>query len=522
MNKRKEIWILVVGTFASLAFLALLFTLVFFGNWNYLLFVLLVYYLICIVQAFYLFNSKKRIVNVRLCWIFVIFCIPVFGLFIFWIFGINPLLRIRHKRYLKNQEEWILRESFADTKVFFEGPADGGGRKIFNYAYALQSRPVYFGNEFTLVAQRELFSQSIRLIRGAKRFIHLQYYILSDSVWFRAVANELIKQARNGIKVRLIYDWVGSYFRRCKKILKQMKRAGVLVSVFNPKTFTKYTSKTNFRCHRKCLIVDNEAALYGGSNLADEYLAFSAGLVHWYDSNVLIRGPIVNTINLIFCLDWVTNCALGSKQRKADDLNRNKAFYLTGNAPGRRPTPGTGVAQFFETNPSYRDFSLSALLADAFASARKRIWITTPYCLPNDAILDALKFAAASGIDVRVVMPGLPDDKKYILTMNRSHYGQLIGSGIKVYEYNGFIHSKILLIDDLAVCGTSNLDFRSLYINYESAAIVRDAALIAQYDREMDRLFAQSAPMGPDSFSGREKRLIRFKMWFLNIYHPLL
>ncbi|WP_027123689.1 cardiolipin synthase [Mycoplasmoides pirum] len=522
MNRRKEIWILFVGTFAFLLLVGLFFTLIYFRNWVYVSIVIIAYYLFSIVLAFYLFNSSKRIINVKLCWILVIFCIPIMGLFIFLIFGINPLLRIKRKKYIKNQEKWIKYESFDFSKSFLS-ESNSEYNQFFNYAFTLQNRPIYSGNEFELINSNNLYKKSIELIRSAKKFIHLQYYIVADGVWFRTIANELIKQAKKGIKIRFIYDWVGSYFRGYSKIIKKMREAGILIGVFNPKTFTKYTSKTNFRCHRKCLIVDNEKVLYGGSNLGDEYICYSSNLVNWYDNNLLISGLVVNTFNLIFCLDWRTNTSISKKQKNLDDLNTNKSFYL--NVQSKELLNNISkdnIAQVFETSPSYNDFSLSTLLTNAISNAKKRIWITTPYFIPNTDITNALKFAATIGIDVRLVLPGFPDDKKYILTINRSHYDQLISSGVKIYEYNGFIHSKIILIDDLTIFGTSNLDFRSLFINYESEAIIYNIDLSKKYENELQSLFKISKEIFDDSFSFNEKNLIKVKMWFLNIYHPLL
>lgn len=523
MNKRKEIWILFVGIFSFLFLIGVILTLIFFASWIYALLLIITFYVLSIGLSFYLFNSKKRIINVKLCWIFVIFAIPIVGLFIFIIFGINPLLKVDQKTYMENQNEWINYESFDFTNNFLSSKNKNiNYQNLFSYGYVLQKRPIYENNKIRIIEQDNLYWESIKLIREAKKFIHLQYYIISDGVWLRSIANELIKQSRNGIKIRFIYDWVGSYKRKHEKIIKQMREAGIFVGIFNPKKITKYTSSTNFRCHRKCLIIDNEKALYGGSNIGDEYICYSSNFVHWYDNNIILEGECVKTLNLIFSLDWIFNCYVPKKQKQIDDLSTNKEFYLNTKIDLNDYENKT-IAQVFERTANYVDFNMPTMLIHAFSNAKKRIWLSTPYYLPGDNITDLLKFAALSGIDVRLVVPGFPDDKKYILTINRFHYDALLDAGVKIYEYNGFDHGKIVLIDDdLIICSTSNLDFRSLLINYESGILIQNTDVAKKYENELNKLFALSSVIYKNSFSKHEKNLIRFKMLFINVYHPLL
>ncbi|WP_169735592.1 phospholipase D-like domain-containing protein [Mycoplasmoides alvi] len=473
--------------------------------------------------AFCIFNSKKRIINVRLCWILVIFCIPIVGLFIFLIFGLNPLLRMDKKTYMQNQKEWVHYESFEFTEKFLKDDTiNSYYQNLFNYAYSLEKRPIYENNKIEIIDSTKLYSESIRLIREAKKFIHIQYYIISDGIWLRSIANELIKQAKKGIKVRFIYDWVGSYRRKHEKIIEQMREVGIIVGIFNPKKFTKYTARTNFRCHRKCLIVDNEKALYGGSNIGDEYICYSPDFIHWYDNNIILSGECVKTLNLIFSLDLTVNCFIPAWQKDMDDLEDNKKFYLDTKIDVNKFNNKT-IAQVFERTASYADFNMTTMLISAFANAKKRIWISTPYYIPGDSITDLLKFAALSGIDVRLIVPGYPDDKKYILTINRSHYKSLLQTGIKIYEYNGFDHAKMILIDDeLTISTTSNLDFRSLIINYESGILIKDKKVAEKFQEEMMKLFYSSNLVNENMLTKHEWNWIRFKMLFINIYHPLL
>lgn len=523
MNKKKEVLILIAGLLSIIATVAFVVTVAIFRAWFYMTIVIAVFFIFQILLAFYLLNSR-RIVNVKMCWIFVILSLPVFGFLLFVLFGINPLLRFKRNDYLNYQAAFIKHENFDFTKRFLKkSDLDENTRHIFSFSVNSEQRPIYENNAIEVIKNpKDLYEKSLALIEQAKDFIHLQYYIISDGVWLRSIANALIKKVREGVKIRLIYDWLGAYNRGANKIINALKKAGVFVGAFNPATVTKYTSKTNFRCHRKCLIVDNKLALYGGSNIADEYIRYAKWFNNWYDSNVIITGHIVNTLNLIFCLDWLSYCGFSKNQIGKDDLFHHPANYLQLQEPVFSPEQ-KAIAQIIESSPGYNEKTLHDLIVSMFAKAKSKIMIITPYFVPTESILIALRTAALSGVDVQIIMPGMPDDKSYILTMNRSHYEKLLDANIKVYEYHGFIHSKIILIDnDLTITSTFNLDFRSFFINYESALIVKNQKTHNDYQNIFEQLRIQSDQISPNYFSNKQKKIIKWKMAFMNIYHPLL
>lgn len=519
MSKRKEILIFFVGFVSLLAVASLFVSLFALRSFEVAVGIAIALYVVDVALAFYVLNSKKRSPNVKVCWIFVVLGIPLIGFVLFCVFGINPLVRLQRRRYRSVIEAWTSQEQNVDAARLFAQP--NPRNTVFAYVQNTQGRPIYADNHVEFLdSQTQAMERSLRLVRSAKRFIHLQYYILSDGVWFRALANELILKARAGVKVRLIYDWVGSYRRGANKVIAKLRAAGVLVAVFNRKTLTRYTSKTNFRCHRKCLIVDNETALYGGSNIGDEYVRLAPGVVYWDDLNVVLAGRSVNTLNTIFAMDWEVNSYLPKRQRRHDDLTRSPRAYLT---PRPAATPGGAFVQAFEKAPNYTDFSVSALLSSLFATASRRIWVTSPYFLPDEGVVQSLCMAASAGVDVKIFLPGFPDNKKYILTMNRSHYARLLEAGVKVYELMGFMHTKLIVVDDdFSVISTMNMDFRSLFINYESALLVRSPAVNAKCRGLVEGYEALSNRVHPDTFTPAQRRAVAFKMAFMNVFHPLL
>lgn len=519
MSLRKEIWILFVGFLSLMAVASIFVSLFVFRSWETAIGVAIGIYFVDTLLAFHVLNSKKRSPNVKMCWIFVILGIPLIGFVLFCGFGINPLRRLVRKRYRSQIAVWTYKEDSSDAARMFATPSPR--HQVFAYVQNVQGRPIYANNDIEfLKSQTQALQKSLELIRNAKHFIHAQYYILSDGIWFRAVANELIRKAKAGVKVRLIYDWVGSYRRGAKRVLKRLAEAGVMIAVFNRKFLMRYTARTNFRCHRKCLIVDNELALYGGSNIGDEYVRLRPKLVYWEDLNIILKGRAVNTLNTIFAMDWEVNSYLPNKMRKHDDLTKNPSAYLTPVSTNKQ----TDIyVQALEKSPNYEDFSSSAMFASLFATASQRIWIATPYFLPDETVVQALCLAAAAGVDVRLYVPGLPDDKRYILTMNRAHYKKLLASGVKIYEYMGFMHSKLVVVDnDFVVISTMNFDFRSLFINYESALLIQSAKVNTRCQALMRDYEALATRITKTSFSQREFKNINWKMAFMNVFHPLL
>lgn len=217
----------------------------------------------------------------------------------------------------------------------------------------------------------------------------------------------------------------------------------------------------------------------------------------------------MNTLNLIFCLDWLSYCGFLKSQIEKDDLFHHPANYLQLQEPVFSPEQ-KAIAQIIESSPGYNEKTLHDLIVSMFAKAKSKIMIITPYFVPTESILIALRTAALSGVDVQIIMPGMPDDKSYILTMNRSHYEKLLDANIKVYEYHGFIHSKIILIDDdLTITSTFNLDFRSFFINYESALIVKNQKTHDDYQNIFEQLKIQSDQISPNYFSNKQKKIIK-------------
>lgn len=416
------------------------------------------------ITTFYILNSKKRIINVKLCWIFVINALPIIGLFSFFIFGIIPFKIKSMKEIKKLGHKFFKYENYQFTNKFIKQNTSLNSDFLFIHNYT--NSPIYENNKIDLIDQSNLFLETIKLIKSAKEFIHIQYYIISNSVWFYFLCNELIKKASEGIKIRFIFDWVGSSKRFSKKTINKLKNHGVEIAIFNPKRFSKFTSVTNFRSHKKILLVDNKYCITGGSNIGDEYLNLKKNYDNWKDLNFFIEGEIVNSINLGFCNDWLYYT---DYSKKCDDLDFYKKFKIHKYDSDKKKS----ICQLVSSSPEFDLPLFQSLVSSLISSAKKNVWIFTPYLLIPDEIMNQIIYASIKGVDVKIMVPHFPDDKKFILIANRSIYQKLLNANVKIYEYYGFMHSKGIIIDDNQVLiGTNNMDFRSLIINFETSILV--------------------------------------------------
>lgn len=481
----------------------------------YMVIIISLLYIFNSVTCFYILNSKKRILNVRLCWIFVINLVPIAGLFAFYIFGIVPF-KIRNTNEIKKMSEKFNNyEDYTFTKKFLNVNENNKKYVDFKFIYNYSSNAIYENNNIRIIDQSDMFDETIKLIEQAEEFIHLQYYIISDSAWFKFLIEALVKKAKQGIKIRFMFDWAGSHKRFNQANIDYLQKNGVEVKIFNPQGFNKYTSITNFRSHRKGIIVDNKYCITGGSNIGDEYINLRKGYDNWKDLNFFIEGEIVNSINLRFCNDWIYYTNFNKK-------NEDKDFYKFFKIH-KAKSKNKMICQIINSSPEFDVAIFQSSISAKITNAKKSIWIFTPYLLIPDEIKNQLIFAGIKGLDVRIMVPHYPDDKKFILASNRSTYGKLLNANVKIYEYHGFLHSKAIIIDDdQTIIGTNNMDFRSLIINFEtSISIVSNS-----FNADMKKVFLEDMKVSKfittDYLENKMKLKTRLFIAIINIIHPLL
>ncbi|WP_379130015.1 cardiolipin synthase [Paenibacillus sp. sgz500958] len=420
---------------------------------------------------------ENRNPSTTMAWILLLALIPVLGLVFYFLFGQNVFKRRKYDK--KAQRDLMAYERIEndvlrihqDWSIF-----DSSRQKLLGLSQRLARTPISFASETRILTNgEETFGTLLLELRQAEHHIHMEYYIFrSDHIGTR-IQQILIEKARAGVTVRFMYDAVGSY-GISKAFLNEMSVAGVQVAAYGRST-SFFSSRVNYRNHRKIVVIDGDVGFMGGLNVGDEYLSRNKTYGFWRDTHMLIRGEAVRTMQIIFLQDWMHTT--GEKILQQD--------YLS---PRLRNVVGDGAVQIIASGPDNERRALKNIFFSMITSAEKSVWMASPYFIPDDDILTALRVAAMSGIDVRLLFPAKPD-KWLPFLASHSYFPALLDSGVKIYEYEkGFIHSKLLIVDgEIATIGTANMDMRSFHLNFEVNALLLQTEsvkrIVADFERDL-------------------------------------
>ena len=360
-----------------------------------------------------------------------------------------------------------------------EHPPTGDAAALGYAGFEAQAAsPVLSGNAMQLLIDgEETFEAIFEAIRQADSYILIQFYIVRDDDLGRAMQAELIQAAKRGITVRFLYDSVGSS-RLSNSYIQSLKDAGVEILDSNALRGPTSRRQVNFRNHRKTVVIDGKIGFTGGHNLGDEYIGKDPKMGHWRDTHCRLRGPIVKQLQLIFSEDWFW----ATEHSLLDDLD-----WPNDLAPENMDglMLASGPADELETGSLY--------YCSAIRAARERIWIATPYFVPDGDIATSLKVAAISGVDVRILIPDNVDHWfTYLAAFD--YFDDLRKAGVQFWRYeNGFMHQKVLLVDEsIASVGTFNMDARSCRLNFEATAMIFDKRAAQDVATMLKADFAQS------------------------------
>ena len=312
---------------------------------------------------------------------------------------------------------------------------------------------------------KETFDSIIEALESAKEHIHLEYYIVEDDIIGNKVKDILIRKAKEGVEIRFIFDDVGSW-SLSKKYIRELKNAGGEIFAFMPVRFSHLANRVNYRNHRKILVIDGSVGFVGGINIADRYITGTKKLGKWRDVHLRIEGQAVHSLQAVFLIDWFF---------VSDRIINDDKYFNEHEVEDKK------LVQITACGPDSDWASIMQAYFAAIVTAKKSIFISTPYFIPNESILTALKTASLSGIDVRIIMPKHPDSH-VVYWGSISYVRELLEAGIKIYFYKkGFIHSKLLMVDDVfSSIGTANIDIRSFDTNFEINALIYDEELTAK------------------------------------------
>lgn len=351
-------------------------------------------------------------------------------------------------------------------------------------------------------------------LQKAKKFIFMEYFIIHEGIMWDSILKILISKVNEGVDVRIIWDGMACMGTLPKNYEKTLRELGIKVMVFN-KFIPVATVIQNNRDHRKIVVIDGHTAFTGGVNLADEYINAFDRFGHWKDAAIMLRGDAVRSFTLMFLENWYMS-------NKADE---NIESFLTFNKEEVEdlcPERSDGYIQPYSDSPLDSENVSELVYFNLINKAKNYIYIMTPYFIPDNELLTALCFAAKSGIDVRIMTPHIPD-KWYVFQVTRSFYSKLISAGVKIYEYTpGFVHSKVLISDDrIAVVGSVNFDYRSLYLHFECAAMIYENSSVLDAKADFMNSVEVCQEITPEidkKIRGRHGLV----MGFLRLFAPLL
>lgn len=378
---------------------------------------------------------------------------------------------------------------------------------LYTSLFALARMPATTGNKLQLLIDGEAtFTDIAAGLEAAESYILFQFYIIRDDELSRRLCRILADKARDGVSVFLLYDEIGSRAFHRSRLRKQLLMAGVEAAPFNTTQGRRNRFQLNFRNHRKVVVVDGSVAWIGGHNVGDEYLGLDKKVGHWRDTHVRFEGPAVLGAELAFATDWLW----------ATRQHLNIAWNF------EREACGDSTVLVFPSDPASEYEEAGLMFHQTIVAAERRVWIASPYFVPDRGIVAALQLAALRGVDVRVIIPDEPDGPMVAMA-NWSFTRELLASGIKVYRYQGgFMHQKVLLMDDqLAGVGTANFDNRSFRLNFEVTLLAHDLGFAREVETMLEKDLIRSRQVSIEECSNKPAWFI-LGMAIARLFAPVL
>ncbi len=444
-----------------------------------------------VFMVLYLLNSSMD-PTAKITWLVVVMLLPVFGalLFLYTQKNIGHRALRDHYAQLNKETEKSLTQNPETEKALRQ--SDPGAAALARYVGRSGCYPVYDHTSVTYFPLGEdKFKEMLIQLEKAEKFIFLEYFIVNEGEMWGKILEILVQKAKEGVDVRMLYDGTCELSTLPHDYPKRLQKLGIKCKMFAPiKPFV--STHYNYRDHRKILVIDGKVAFNGGINLADEYINTYEKYGHWKDTAVMVEGEAARSFTRMFLHMWFLD-------EKEKDFDRFLNVPVT-------PQTAKGFVIPYGDCPLDKDKVGEQVYMDMLNRAQNYIYIMTPYLILDGELENTLKYAAERGVDVRIILPGIPD--KYIpFALALTHYKSLLESGVKIYEYTpGFVHAKVFVCDDReAVVGTINLDYRSLYHHFECATymwgtdcipqILNDFILTQEKCREMTVNMLSSEPL---------------------------
>ena len=453
-------------------------------------------------------HSHHTNTALKMPWVMLILAVPVMGLSLYVLFE-----TLGHPRSVRRKLEASRQ---GNAQLLQQDPAilselDASDRTVANqFRYLWQNRgmPVYRNTRTDYYSEGRLAFESMKGdLNRAEDFIFMEYFILQDGESFEELREILAQKAREGVEVRLMYDDFGSMGSTDLKFARELTAEGIQCQVFNP-AMPLLNLFMNHRDHRKITVIDGKVGYTGGYNLADEYFDRAHPYGQWKDLGLRLEGEAVQSLTAIFLELWNFSAAKPDDDRRY----RNICHWIP---------EAVGYVQPFGDGPVGSERVAENVYLNLVNSARRSVWFMTPYLIVTDEMTRALQLAAKRGVDVRIITPGIPD-KKTVYSLTRSYYGGLATQGVRIFEYSpGFCHGKLCVCDgEIASIGTSNLDYRSLYLNFENNVLLYGSEAVADMAADLEATFRECREVT----EVYQKRSGALRLWqcILRLFAPMM
>lgn len=457
----------------------------------------------------YILNSHKINSTAKTTWIMVIMAFPIFGglLYAYTQSNLGHRILARRTNHLIVQSEHKVRQKphvLEELTKVHEGTAT-----LAHYLRLNGNYPVYNQTTTDYFKTGEDKYQAMMIeLEKAQHFIFLEYFIIQEGEMWGHILEILARKAAEGVEVRVMYDGTNAFTKVPWDYDAKIRQLGIQCKMFAP--ITPFVSTHyNYRDHRKILVIDGHTAFTGGINLADEYINLTQRFGHWKDTAIMLKGDAVKTFTLMFLQLW-----------NIDEKKPHYSAYL--NEANPLPNKQTGFVIPYGDEPFDNEKVGENVYIDILNRANQYVHIMTPYLILDGELENAIKFAAKRGVEVKLILPGIPD-KRIPFALAKTYYASLMDAGVDIYEYTpGFVHAKVFVSDDdTAVVGSINLDYRSLYHHFECGVLLYKTESIAEIEEDFQETLGMSELVLFDKLNNRPF-IQKLTGWIVKIFAPLL
>ena len=462
------------------------------GGWAI---VLSVIYILTILMSFAVIFLERKSSSATLAWILVLYTLPGFGVLLYILLSQNIS---RQRIYRQSEHEQ------AKANESLQDQMDDMNSGNFSYVNAesagwrqlIRQNQSYAGSYFTQDNDVEIFTHGSRMfkvfcedLRRAKVSIHLESFILKPDETGLEILEILTEKARQGVSVRLLLDAIGSGKLK-KRHLREFVRAGGQTARFFDTRIFRFNWRVNYRNHRKITIIDSCIGYIGGLNIADEYRGITKRFGDWRDTHARLRGGCVEDLDARFLMDW--------RLASGENYSVNPKYYR------EHEEAGDAGVQIVASGPDSEREEIKMAYLKMISNARRRVYVQTPYFIPDGSVFEALRSVALSGVDVRLMIPSMPDHP-FVYWVTYSNAAELMKAGVKVYIYKkGFLHCKTLVVDgEVSSVGSANFDLRSFKLNFECNAFIYDKENADQMEKAFEADMFDSVRLTPEIYSQR-------------------